>query len=107
MMDQKHGWNTSTKPLWLGLTLSLIMLLGGYRIVTAYHLPFTMSEITLFSFAIGQALIQLVFFLQLGLEEKPYWNIITFLFMVIVIIVIVGGSLWIMSNINYNTMDMS
>lgn len=56
--------------------------------------------------AIIQALVQVVCYFHLGFEGKPHWNLIMFLFTILVIIVVVGGSLWIMHNLNYNVMEM-
>ena len=107
MIDRRHGWNVSFKPLYLGFILSIILVLAAYRIATYYHLTNWHLTLTLFVFAILQMLIQLVFFLHLGLgESKPHWNVISFLFMVLVIVVVIGGSLWIMYNLNYNLMPV-
>jgi cytochrome o ubiquinol oxidase operon protein cyoD len=57
--------------------------------------------ITLGSLAFVQVIIQLIFFLHLGEEESPRWNLISFLFMVGVVFIIVAGSLWIMFNLDY------
>jgi cytochrome o ubiquinol oxidase operon protein cyoD len=58
------------------------------------------------SLAVVQLLIQLFFFLHLGHESKPRLNLITLLVAVLVIGMVVGGSVWIMHNLNYN-MSMS
>jgi cytochrome o ubiquinol oxidase subunit IV len=104
MIDSHHGWNTSFKPPFLGFILSLILIVASYRMIDDYHLSSWVLTLTLFGMAIGQALIQLVFFLHIGLESQPHWNTITFLFTVLVIVLVVGGSLWIMNNLNYNLM---
>ncbi len=104
MIDQHHGWYKSYKPLAIGYTLSLLLVVAAYRFLTRYHLTHTHLVVTLFAFCIIQAIIQLVFFLHLGIESKPRWNLMTFLFAVIVIVIVVGGSMWIMSNLRYNLM---
>ena len=103
-MDKLHGWSASLKPIWIGLILSLVLLLAAYRIVTYYHLTSIGIVYTVFALGIIQALIQLVFFMHLGLEDKPYWHMITFLFTALIVIIVVGGTIWIMSNLNYNLM---
>lgn len=55
--------------------------------------------------ALIQLYVQLVFFLHLGHESKPKWNVATFLFMLLVLLILVFGSIWIMNNLNYNTMS--
>jgi cytochrome o ubiquinol oxidase subunit IV len=104
MIDQHHGWNLSFKPLILGFVLSLISILAAYRMVAVYHLVDWALTVTVFGLAASQAIFQLVFFLHLGLEAKPRWNVAMFLFMLLVITVVIGGSVWIMHNLNYNVM---
>lgn len=59
---------------------------------------------SLITLAVIQLMVQLVFFLHVGNEARPRWNLIALIFMLIILIVIVGGSLWIMNNLNYNMM---
>jgi cytochrome o ubiquinol oxidase subunit IV len=104
MIDPHSRWNVSFKPQFLGFVFSIILTLAAYRIVTHYHLTNLVLIVTLFSIGISQALVQLIFFLHLSLESKPRWNLITFLFMVLIVFVVIGGSLWIMYNLSYNLM---
>lgn len=105
MIDQHHGWNVSFKPVILGFVLSAILVLAAYRFETHYALSSRVLIFTVISLACVQALLQLVFFLHLGLESKPRWNIMMFLFLVLLIVVLVGGTLWIMANLKYNVMS--
>ncbi|MES2122445.1 MAG: cytochrome o ubiquinol oxidase subunit IV [Chlamydiota bacterium] len=104
MIDVHHGWNASFKPQCLGFVLSFVLTVAAYLIVVNHHVSPEAIPLTVFGIAIAQAILQLVFFLHLGLESKPHWNSITFLFVVLVIIIVIGGSLWIMNNLDYNLM---
>jgi cytochrome o ubiquinol oxidase operon protein cyoD len=104
MIDAHHGWNASFKPQFIAFILSTALTVGAYLIVTHEHLSDGLLRLTIFGSAIAQALIQLVFSLHVGMESKPHWNTITFLFVVMVIIIVIGGSLWIMDNLDYNLM---
>lgn len=53
-----------------------------------------------------QALLQTRFFLHLDEEPKPRWQLHSFWFTALMVIVVVVGSLWVMINLNYN-MGMS
>jgi len=88
----------------LGLTLLAYFLVA--RHVHSHHRIYSYRFlITILIFlALVQFFIQLIFFLHLGRESKPKWNLITFYFMTGVVLIIVLGSLWIMSNLNYNNM---
>lgn len=103
MIDQKHGWNVSFKPLFLGYILSLIALFGAYR-VDQYHLSDGFLTFILFVIAITQAILQLVFFFHIGLGSKPRWNIVSLFFAIFVLFLVIGGSMWIMYNLDYNLM---
>ncbi len=104
MIDAHHGWNASYKPQYLGLTLSFIMTIAAYRIVTHYELTEPLLTLTIVGLGLFQVIAQLFFFFHLGLESKPKWGVVTFIFTVLVIVIVIGGSLWIMSNLNYNLM---
>jgi cytochrome o ubiquinol oxidase operon protein cyoD len=57
--------------------------------------------------AVAQMIVQLVFFLHLGDEVRPRYKFASFVFMAGILIIVVGGSLWIMNNLNQNMMQMS
>jgi cytochrome o ubiquinol oxidase operon protein cyoD len=104
MMDTHHGWNFSHKPQYIGFVMSFVLTVAAYRITINHELSDSLLTLTIVGFAFLQALIQLVFFLHLGLESKPHWSLVTFLFTVLVILIVIGGSLWIMNNLDYNLM---
>lgn len=104
MIDMRHGWNVSVKPVILGFIFSAIVLLAAYRFETHYHMSSGWFTFTVITLAIAQAVLQLMFFMHLGLEEKPRWNAMMLGFMAFLIFVLVGGTLWIMANLNYNVM---
>lgn len=87
----------------LGFIVSIILTLMAYAIVVGKLLPDYAAFILILLAAI-QMVIQLVFFLHIGSEDKPKWNLAAMLFMMVMIGIIVVGSLWIMSNLNYNMM---
>lgn len=107
MLDRHHGWNVSYKPVFLGFMLSLFLATAMYRIADKGHLIGALFFVMIFGVAFVQAIVQLVFFMQVGLESKPHWVSISLLFTVFVILIVVGGSLWIMQNLDYNLMPMS
>lgn len=89
-----------------GFILSIVLTLAAYYVVVAKALPQVQVIATIVSLAAVQLIVQLVCFLHLGSEKRPRWNLITFSFMVLVLVIIVWGSLWIMNNLNNNLMQM-
>jgi cytochrome o ubiquinol oxidase subunit IV len=88
----------------IGFLTSLELTLGAYLLVI--HHSFTSGRLILaiIGLAIAQLLVQLVFFLHLGRESKPRWNLVVFSFALIVVLIVVIGSLWIMNHLNYHNM---
>lgn len=106
MIDAHHGWNFSYKPQFIGFILSLILTIAVYRIAVHYHLMSWILAVTVIGLGIIQAFLQLIFFMHLGLESKPRWNLLFLLYTVFLIVALVGGTMWIMYNLDYNLMPM-
>ena len=66
--------------------------------------PPTALTYTIASFALVQAIVQLIFFLHLGQEGKPHWETFIFFFMLLILMIIVLGSLWVMNDLNERMM---
>lgn len=94
----------SLKSYIIGFVLSLLLTFIAFFLVTEKWLTTWHTTLILSALAIVQAFVQLVFFLHLGQEKSPYWNLQTFLFMLGVLAIIVLGSLWIMYNLDYHMM---
>ncbi|HXF28685.1 MAG TPA: cytochrome o ubiquinol oxidase subunit IV [Chlamydiales bacterium] len=94
--------HTTLKSYLIGLVISLILTLASYFVVTEQLFTRDVIIYTICGFGFVQALVQLYYFLHLGQESKPHWNMIVFLFMAMVLAIVVVGSLWIMNHLNYN-----
>lgn len=88
----------------IGFALSVVLTLGAYFLVVEHIFSGNALDFVLAGLCLTQVLVQLLFFLHLGNEPKPYWNLLVFLFMVLVVAILVLGSLWIMHNLDYRTM---
>ena len=56
--------------------------------------------------AVVQIVVHLVFFLHMNGSSGQRWNIVAFLFAVLMVVILVGGSFWIMNHLNHNMMPM-
>ncbi len=54
---------------------------------------------TLIILALVQLFVQLFFFLHIGQEQKPRWNLTILALTAIIVCILVGGTLWIMHNL--------
>jgi cytochrome o ubiquinol oxidase subunit IV len=54
--------------------------------------------------AVAQILVHLRCFLHLGTGPSARWNVLTLVFTLLIMLLFVGGTLWIMSNLNARMM---
>jgi cytochrome o ubiquinol oxidase subunit IV len=100
-------WHGSLQSYLIGLGASLIFTFAAFLLVLA-RAAVTREVVifTLIGLAAMQAIAQVLFFLHVGEEAKPRWETMVFLFMVLVLLIIVGGTLWIMTDLNRRVMQM-
>ncbi len=88
----------------LGFALSLLFTFAAYA-AAMYEMTSTWAlDTILAALGLAQVWTLLFFFLDLGKESKPRWNLLVFLFMALVTFILVVGSIWIMHHLNYNLM---
>lgn len=88
----------------VGFVSSIVLTLVAYGMVVKQLFTGKALVLAIMGLAVVQLLVQLLFFLHMGRESKPRWNLVVFLFMLLVLLIVVFGSLWIMYNLNYHTM---
>ncbi|HET9098597.1 MAG TPA: cytochrome C oxidase subunit IV family protein [Candidatus Saccharimonadales bacterium] len=89
-----------------GFVLSLVLTLSAYMIVTSNRINGGWGIAILISLlALLQFVTQMVLFLHLGKESKPKFKLLVFGFMLTVVLILVGGSVWIMYNLNQRMMS--
>lgn len=87
-----------------GFVLSVVFTLLAYFAVVN-HVASGATVITIIiGLAVVQLIVQLLFFLHIGQESKPRWNLTFFLSTASIVFLIVVASLWIMNHLNYNMM---
>ncbi len=91
----------------IGFFLSLFLTVIPYVMVTEQMFWRNSLLFGITFFAVAQLITQVFFFLHLPAKEKPYWNILAFVYTLLVVAFLVIGSMWIMYNLNMNMMGMS
>jgi cytochrome o ubiquinol oxidase operon protein cyoD len=107
-IDFNEAWRGSIRSYLTGYVLSLVLTSTAFWLVHKHLAANHVSPTDTFMFwalsalALTQLFVQLVFFLHLDRESKPRWNNVVLGFAAIVVIILVGGSIWIMTNLNYH-----
>lgn len=94
----------TTKSFIIGFALSMVLTLAAYFAVVNH--VFNSVYITTFIIVLAfiQLVVQMVFFLHLGREPRPRWNLYVFLNSFAIILFIVIASIWIMNHLYHNLM---
>jgi cytochrome o ubiquinol oxidase subunit IV len=66
--------------------------------------PRGITVLGIFGAAVVQILVHLHYFLHMDRSSSQRWNVMTFLFTVLVMAIFVGGSLWIMLDLHSRMM---
>ena len=101
-----HGAGHGTQTSYIiGFILSILLTIVPYALVVNHLLVGDALVISVVVLGIIQLLVQLIFFLHLSSHPSQRWNLITFSFTLLIVVILVIGSLWIMYNMNYNMME--
>jgi cytochrome o ubiquinol oxidase operon protein cyoD len=99
---QHHEEHGTTASYVSGFLLSLLFTFIPYYLVIEKKVSGNALLATILGFAVIQMIIQLLFFLHLGREKKPRWQLLFLIGTVVGILTVVGGSIWIMRHLHYN-----
>ncbi|MDO8624175.1 MAG: cytochrome C oxidase subunit IV family protein [bacterium] len=84
----------------IGFALSIALTLAAVGFLEFSWITDTYLLAVIFvALALAQLIVQLVLFLHMGQGKKPSWNITVLVFALLIVGILVGGTLWIMSNL--------
>jgi cytochrome o ubiquinol oxidase operon protein cyoD len=91
-------------PYLVGLALAVILTAIPFALVATRALPRPATLAVIAVAAVLQVGVHLRFFLQLGLRSTPLENLLALAFAGVLIVFMVGGTLWIMFDLHYRMM---
>ncbi|UDG79754.1 cytochrome o ubiquinol oxidase subunit IV [Candidatus Steffania adelgidicola] len=101
----KYSGGSPKSSYIIGLILSIILTIIPFAMVMQTSTNKNSLIALLVIFAVAQIVVHLVYFLHLDSSFEQRWNLIALVFSVIIIAILMCGSLWIMSHLNYNLMS--
>lgn len=100
-----NGGNQGTLASYMtGFILAAVLTVIPFFMVMSGTMSTKATLISISAFAILQIMVHLVYFLHMYNGSEKTWNFISLAFTVLIIAILVGGSLWIMYNLNINMM---
>jgi len=101
---ESHG---STESYLTGFALSVVLTAVAFWVGTRNGLPVSDKITAIAVLAVVQILVHLVYFLHMNASSKQRWNVTAFAFTVVILVIVVGGNLWVMHNSNVLMMPAS
>jgi cytochrome o ubiquinol oxidase operon protein cyoD len=92
--EETHG---TFKSYTIGYICSIVLTVIPIAIVLNGWLEGMANAVVLMTAAVLQLAVQLLFFMHLREEKKPRYNLISLLLGLVIAVVIVAGSMWIMT----------
>lgn len=87
-----------------GLALALVLTAIPFALVAANPLPGSLTLVIIAIAAVIQILVHLRYFLHLDLTTTPRENLAAIVFAAILVLMMIGGSLWIMLDLQHRMM---
>ncbi|CAD6545901.1 cytochrome o ubiquinol oxidase subunit IV [Paraburkholderia metrosideri] len=89
----------------VGFVLSVILTAAAFGFVMTGMLTGQHALLAISALAVVQIVVHLVFFLHMSTSSAQRWNVMAFGFTVMTMVILVGGSLWVMHNVAMNMMS--
>jgi len=97
----EHGEQPLTYGKYVGGFLgSVFLTLCAYWVAVHGTARLSVLEVSLAILAVVQFVMQMLLFLHVGEEHGPRWKLAAAGFMLMILLILVGGSLWIMNNLS-------
>jgi cytochrome o ubiquinol oxidase operon protein cyoD len=83
-----------------GFVLALVLTLIPFALVIAGGLPERAVVTVIVVAGIAQILVHLHYFLHLDLSVRQRWKLLTLVFTAVILVIMIGGTIWIMLNLS-------
>ena len=95
-----HG--ATHKQYVVGFLLAVVLTAIPFGLVMTHSVAG--SPLLIAGFAVAQILVHVLYFLHVNASEGQRWNLMALIYTAIVVVIILGGSIWIMNHLYLNMM---
>jgi len=94
----------SMKDYAIGFVLSLVLTAIPFWLVMGNVLPPETTKYVIMGFAAVQFVVQMIYFLHMNSKSEGGWNMMALILTVVLLVIVLAGSIWVMSHMNANMM---
>ena len=99
-----HVTHYAAKDYAIGFVLSLILTAIPFWLVMGNVLPTETTRYVILGFAGVQVVVQMLYFLHMNSKAEGGWNMMALILTVILLVIVLSGSIWVMTHMNANMM---
>jgi cytochrome o ubiquinol oxidase subunit IV len=99
-----HVTHYAAKDYAIGFLLSVILTAIPFWLVMGNVLPTETTRYVILAFAAVQVVVQMLYFLHLNSKAEGGWNMMALILTVILLVIVLSGSIWVMTHMNANMM---
>lgn len=106
--DATHSDHGSLRGYLTGFVLAAILTIIPFWLVMGHVLPSPqLTMLLVLGLAAVQIVVHVIYFLHLDTKSENGWNMLAFIFTIVLVVIVLGASVWVMYNENANMMPMS
>ncbi|RYY27170.1 MAG: cytochrome o ubiquinol oxidase subunit IV [Sphingomonadales bacterium] len=105
-----HGasdYHASRRTYLIGFLMSVVLTAVPFWMVMTGAAAPQFTAIVVVAFAVVQIIVHTVCFLHVNTRSESGWTLMAYVFTAVIILIVIAGSLWIMTHINANMMPMA
>ncbi|MFN4328259.1 MAG: cytochrome o ubiquinol oxidase subunit IV [Limnobacter sp.] len=100
--DHAHG---TVKSYTIGFVLSVILTAIPFWLVMNNVIASSLTAgLVLMGFAVVQIVVHMIYFLHMNTKSEGGWNMLSFIFTLVLLVIMLAGSIWVMHHLNTNMM---
>jgi len=100
--EEAHG---TVGSYLIGFVLAVVLTAASFWLVLHGGFSQQAALLGLAGLAAVQIVVHLVFFLHMNTSSGQRWNVTAFGFTVLTVVIVIGGTLWVMHNVSTNMMS--
>ena len=98
------GVHYSLKDYTTGFVLAVILTVIPFWLVMGNVLDPSTTKFVILGFAGVQLIVHMVYFLHMNSKSEGGWNMMALILTVVLLVIVLAGSIWVMSHMNANMM---
>jgi cytochrome o ubiquinol oxidase operon protein cyoD len=105
--DAMHEHGGSLRGYLTGFALAVILTIIPFWLVIGHAIDDrVLTIIIVLALAVVQIFVHIIYFLHLDTRSEGGWNMLAFIFSAVLVLIVLGASIWVLYNQNANMMPM-